>query len=56
MVLMEVSLSFLYQNFATVSRTAILLRNPSPVCVCVCVCEHTCMRVSVGVCGHACAF
>jgi len=41
-VLMEVSLSFLYHKFATASQTAILLRNPSPVCVYVCVSTRAC--------------
>jgi hypothetical protein len=58
-VLVEVSLSFLYHKFATASHTTILLRNPSPVCVCVCVCAcggegggGACVWVSVGVCRH----
>jgi len=46
-VLMEVSLSFLYHKFATASHTAILLRNPSPVCVYVCMSTH----MHVGGCG-----
>jgi len=52
---MKVSLSFLYHKFATLSHTAILLRNPSPVYVCVCVCVST--HVHVGECGcvRACA-
>ena len=54
MVLMEVSLSFLFHKFATASHTAILLRNHL-LCVFVCVCEHTCVWVSFAGCGHVCA-
>jgi hypothetical protein len=60
-VLMEVSLLFLYHKFATASHAAILLRKPSPLCVCVCVCVCLCLCVCVCVCvcmcmcEHACA-